>query len=165
MYDGTRLLGTVPVNQKQAPNDFSDQGFFWTSLILPTNGGIFQITGTKLVVKLTDKADGTVIADAVRIERVDASVTAPASGLTNALKQSSTVADAPIVMRTDLAWAVFYELESNAWYPESLFSTNATRGSRLYGPWPTDEDDSHAIDTVFASLVCPREIPGESLPQ
>lgn len=64
VLDDTTSLGTVQVNQQRAPADFSDQGAKWADL------GIFTITSSTLVVQLTDEANGYVLADGVRIERV-----------------------------------------------------------------------------------------------
>ena len=60
----TTALGTFQVNQELAPADFSFNGAVWKDL------GAYSITGTTLVVRLTDLADEYVIADAVRIERL-----------------------------------------------------------------------------------------------
>ena len=65
ILDGTTTLGTVRMNQEQAPNDFSDRGVAWEDL-----GGPYQVAGNSLVVQLSDAANEYVIADAVRIERV-----------------------------------------------------------------------------------------------
>jgi hypothetical protein len=65
ILDGSNVLGTVRINQKLTPNDFSDGGTSWEDL-----GGPRDITGNTLVVQLSDAANGYVIADAVRIERV-----------------------------------------------------------------------------------------------
>jgi uncharacterized protein (DUF1800 family) len=62
---GTVPLGSVSVNQRAAPADFTDAGTAWQNL-----GGSYRITGDTLVVQLSDRADGYVVADAVRIERV-----------------------------------------------------------------------------------------------
>jgi hypothetical protein len=62
--DGVATLSTVDVNQELAPDDFSDAGSVWEDL------GIFTITGTELIVELSDDADQYVIADGVRIERL-----------------------------------------------------------------------------------------------
>ena len=64
VLDGSTPLGTVDVNQKLVPDDFTDQGVGWEIL------GTFDITGTTLVVELSDDANAFVIADGVRIERV-----------------------------------------------------------------------------------------------
>ncbi|MBI3461499.1 MAG: choice-of-anchor D domain-containing protein, partial [Planctomycetes bacterium] len=58
--------GTALVNQKVFPNDFSDAGSDWEDL------GVFDITGSSLVVQLTSTTDNAtyVVADAIRIERV-----------------------------------------------------------------------------------------------
>ncbi len=65
ILDGSNVLGTVRVNQKQAANDVSHAGTNWEDL-----GGPYDITGNTLVVALSDAANGYVIADAVRIEPV-----------------------------------------------------------------------------------------------
>jgi hypothetical protein len=66
LWDDDRELVTQRVDQRLAPNDFSD----------PVHGGSWEVldtvtvTGSELVVTLTDAADGVVIADAVRVRRV-----------------------------------------------------------------------------------------------
>ncbi|HEX8200561.1 MAG TPA: hypothetical protein VF590_08740, partial [Isosphaeraceae bacterium] len=75
VLDGGTPLGTVRVNQKLTPDDFSDQGLGWEDL-----GGPYSTSGTTLVVRLTDAANAQVIADAVRIERIgDLTSTGPTS--------------------------------------------------------------------------------------
>ncbi|HZL92930.1 MAG TPA: choice-of-anchor D domain-containing protein, partial [Vicinamibacterales bacterium] len=62
---GGPVLAVKEVNQKVAPNDLNDQGSLWEDL------GIVTIHGNTLRVELTSAgADGYVIADAVRIERL-----------------------------------------------------------------------------------------------
>ena len=59
------MLAVKEVNQKVAPNDLNDQGSLWEDL------GTVTIHGNTLRVELTSAgADGYVIADAVRIERI-----------------------------------------------------------------------------------------------
>ncbi len=65
LLDGTAQLATVAVNQGLAPDGFGDAGSQWQDL-----GGPYRITSGSLVVSLSNRADGTVIADAVRIERL-----------------------------------------------------------------------------------------------
>ena len=67
ILDGTggAELAAVRINQELAPNDFFDAGSNWEQLAHVT------ITGTELVVELTDDANQYVIADAIRIERTD----------------------------------------------------------------------------------------------
>ena len=57
---------TVDLNQREAPNDFTDQGAAFEDI------GTFTLApaGTTLTVTLSDDANGNVIADAIRIERV-----------------------------------------------------------------------------------------------
>jgi hypothetical protein len=64
VLDGTTPLGTVDMNQRLAPNDFSDAGSSWEDL------GVYTVSGASLVVRLSNAANGVVAADAVRIERV-----------------------------------------------------------------------------------------------
>ncbi|MDA0281813.1 MAG: choice-of-anchor D domain-containing protein [Planctomycetota bacterium] len=61
---GAGGMVTVDVNQRVAPNDRVDQGTSFEDL------GVFTLTGTTLTVSLSDDADGNVIADAIRIERI-----------------------------------------------------------------------------------------------
>ncbi|MHC4404509.1 MAG: golvesin C-terminal-like domain-containing protein, partial [Planctomycetota bacterium] len=63
VYDGTTAEGTIVVNQQLAPSSIYDS-WPWEDL------GIFNVDGTTLRVQLTDDANGFVMADGVRIERV-----------------------------------------------------------------------------------------------
>lgn len=65
VYDGTKPFETILVNQKLTPNDLLEAEVAWKDI-----GGLYAVTGTSLVVTLTDAADNYVIADAVRIERI-----------------------------------------------------------------------------------------------
>jgi hypothetical protein len=65
VFDGTSLIATVPVNQQIAPNDFVFNSVWWENL------GIFNVNSI-LRVEISDNANGLVVADAMRIERVDA---------------------------------------------------------------------------------------------
>jgi probable HAF family extracellular repeat protein len=64
VFDGATPLGTVAVNQRLAPGDFADQDVTWANL------GDFTVVGGSLGVRLTNLADGWIIADSVRIELV-----------------------------------------------------------------------------------------------
>jgi hypothetical protein len=64
VFDGTTSLGTVQVNQQVVPSGLSDQGVNWTDL------GTFNVNSTQLVVQLSANANGYVIADGVRIQKV-----------------------------------------------------------------------------------------------
>ncbi len=63
VLDGATPLGTVRVNQQLPPTGDHDNGISWQSL------GMYEITSGTLSVRLTDDANGYVIADAVRIVR------------------------------------------------------------------------------------------------
>jgi hypothetical protein len=82
VFDGSNLLKTVAVNQSKLKGDAKRDQFHWREL------GAFTIEGGTLVVQLTNRANGKVAADAVKIERV----TTPTS-LGN--PQSSTSTPAP----------------------------------------------------------------------
>ena len=69
--DGAAFLTTVPVNQQQAANSLVDDGIPFQDL------GEFNIVSGTLTVELSDNADGLVIADAVRIERLGDVVPGP----------------------------------------------------------------------------------------
>ena len=64
IWDDTTLRGVARVNQQLAADDFSEQDANWENL-----GELFAISSGKLIVTLSDNADGRVNADAVRIER------------------------------------------------------------------------------------------------
>ncbi len=61
--DGT-LLASVAINQKLTPDDLSENGAHWEDL------ATVQIVNGSLIVRLTNAANGYVIADAVRIEKI-----------------------------------------------------------------------------------------------
>lgn len=63
---GSKLLTTVKVNQQRAASTFTDGGAGWQNL------GTVTITGSTITVKLSSSVSGRVIADAIRLERVDA---------------------------------------------------------------------------------------------
>jgi hypothetical protein len=79
--DGTTPLANVNIDQTltpagSAPGGVTDAGFTWQFL-----GGIYNIVGNTLVVRLTDMANGYVIADAMRVERLGDLPPAPAESL------------------------------------------------------------------------------------
>src|SRR4029077_15741312 len=65
VLDGNLELATVRVNQQLAPAGFAEAGAAWQDL-----GGPYDLQGNTLVVRLSDDADGYLIADGVRIERI-----------------------------------------------------------------------------------------------
>jgi uncharacterized protein (DUF1800 family) len=62
--DGSNAVATIPVDQTQDSAGFADAASNWQDL------GTFTITSGTLKVQVTDSASGTVLADAVRMERV-----------------------------------------------------------------------------------------------
>lgn len=69
LFDGNRALATVSVNQQLAPASFSDAGATWEDL--GGLGNLYTLTDTTLFVNLANAANGQVVADAVRLERVN----------------------------------------------------------------------------------------------
>lgn len=59
VFDGASSLATIRVNQRAAPSGLSLHGTDWTEL------GTFTVTGTQLVVQLSNDANGQVVADAL----------------------------------------------------------------------------------------------------
>lgn len=72
ILDGSSLLNTVRVNQRLAPSGFSADGVNWQLL-----GGSHALTGSTLVVRMTNDADGRLNADGIRIQRVGDLISAP----------------------------------------------------------------------------------------
>lgn len=66
LFDGAFPVATVAVDQRLPANDFSDRQQNWESL------GIFEIRHDTLTIQLSDRADGYVKADAVRLEAISA---------------------------------------------------------------------------------------------
>jgi murein DD-endopeptidase MepM/ murein hydrolase activator NlpD len=85
VYDGTRSLGTVLRSQAIAPNDFSGDGVNWERL------GDFTTNSDTLQVRLTDKANGIVTADAIYLERIT-----PALGVSVEPMESGSVVYEPV---------------------------------------------------------------------
>src|SRR5262249_39570834 len=77
VLDGTTALGTARLNQRVQPRDFADGGARWAD-VGPV-GQVYTTTGTNpLVVRLDAGAAGTngvVVADAIRVERVNVPIT------------------------------------------------------------------------------------------
>jgi uncharacterized protein (DUF1800 family) len=67
VQDGGTVVGTVQLNQQVAPAGLNDAVTTWQDL-----GSIgYAISSGTLTVTLSDNADGTVVADAIRIERMN----------------------------------------------------------------------------------------------
>jgi hypothetical protein len=84
VLDGNTVLGSAAVNQQIGPSSFSDASAAWQDL------GTFEVTSGGLVVQLSDNANGTVIADAVRIQWV---APIPQGASPQVLDGTTTVAD------------------------------------------------------------------------
>ncbi|HHM12371.1 MAG TPA: hypothetical protein ENJ16_02380, partial [Planctomycetaceae bacterium] len=64
LLEGGRVVAVIRVNQREQPNDFSDDGNAWESL------GIFRVATDRLEVRLGSSPTGAVVADAIRIQEV-----------------------------------------------------------------------------------------------
>lgn len=64
IYDGNRLIALVRVSQRGAAAGFNDGGSAWVNL------GTYNFTSNQIRVVLVNSANGRVVADAARIERV-----------------------------------------------------------------------------------------------
>jgi len=67
VYDNATLKTTIAINQVNAPNDLTANNGTWETL----SASVAILSGT-LKVTLTDNANGFVLADAIRIENLDA---------------------------------------------------------------------------------------------
>jgi uncharacterized protein (DUF2141 family) len=84
IIDTGTTLGTVLVNQQNAPSGFTDAGGTWQDL------GNFQIGGNNLVVQLADAGNGNVEADAIRLQWVSP---LPQGPIIRVLSSNTVVAD------------------------------------------------------------------------
>ncbi len=66
IYDDDVKLDTQLVDQRNKPGDFFDMGVYWHNL-----GQLYPVDSNRLIIELTDDADSFVIADGIRIERVE----------------------------------------------------------------------------------------------
>ncbi|MFN0133285.1 MAG: S8 family serine peptidase [Phycisphaerales bacterium] len=82
--DGLSQLDAVTLSQRIAPNDLTASGANWEYL------GVYDVSTSRIVVRVANTMSGTVVADAVRIERLDNLFGGPeisvraAAGLVNA---------------------------------------------------------------------------------
>lgn len=65
LWDGDAAIATVEVNQQANPSDYRAGTVAWHEL------GLVTLTSDTLVVELSNDADGYVIADAIRVVRLD----------------------------------------------------------------------------------------------
>ena len=72
VFDDTTALATVRLNQQSTPTDTTIDGQAWQNM------GVYQASSGKLVIQLSDDANGNVVADAVRLVEVIPPVSPPA---------------------------------------------------------------------------------------
>jgi hypothetical protein len=104
LYDGAQLMSTVRKSQRQTPAT-SDGTTLWESL------GTITVTGGRLVVKLTNSANGPVVADAIRIQRVVPSGAAAANTTPQPAADPSATSTSSALLSSlgssDLAWSSY----------------------------------------------------------
>lgn len=110
LFDGATPIRTEIVNQRIAPSDFADAGVNWDDLGAPV-----EITGTTLVVQLSDNANGRLNADAIRVERQGGDTPAPEISVT---ATSGEIAD-------DVGQVDFGETAVGTPVPQTFTVTNA----------------------------------------
>ncbi|MCI0463286.1 MAG: DUF1800 family protein, partial [Gemmataceae bacterium] len=97
ILDGYRTLATVVVNQQLAPSHFSNAGVAWDDL--GGQGSLYTITGYTLTVTLSNAANGVVVADAVRVERVNTPVVESVADTVRFLQQATFGPNKVLVQR------------------------------------------------------------------
>jgi len=93
VFDGNAPMQTVAVNQRVSAASFSIADRGWAGL------GTFQITSGTLKVQLSNLANGTVVADAVRVFKVGA---APQIGTFTASATQVTAGDSVTLVASDI---------------------------------------------------------------
>jgi len=137
IYAGSQLVGRVKVNQERAASTFTASSTQWQNL------GTFTITGNSLTVRVTSDAEGRVIADAVRLERVYASiggtlVNRGALPATEAFGLDATEAVVPGERRAEIDDVVFTPSDDQKWLAAAqqhldFMRFQATRSQALLG--------------------------------
>jgi uncharacterized protein (DUF1800 family) len=125
VYDGDTLRTANPVrlNQTVLPNDLQDAGVGWKDI------GFYNVTSGNLYVQLSNDANGWVIADAVRVERIDAATTPSTADTVRFLQQASWGATPSLVTQVQGmgldAWLTQQFTAAETSYPTlPLFKTN-----------------------------------------
>ena len=150
IIDGTTPLGTVDVNQEQAPSEFNDAGTWWNSL------GTFSVSGDTLVVQLADNANEYVIADGIRIERMGGitglGITNPAesTGAIDEVLSAGVVLDFQSTVTSRLAAESTLGTAGQVDTAQLSLANHETIGSSAAQPSPvelaTHQSESAAID-------------------
>jgi len=95
--DDGDIVARIDVDQRTGANDFQYQGISWEDL------GVFDVQSHTLQVVLRDLADGIVIADAVRIERVNLTGEGAGSLLSASTGGELTVLDGNTLILDDVS--------------------------------------------------------------
>jgi autotransporter-associated beta strand protein len=136
ILDGATALGTVQVNQQNAPSGATTpDGQQWTSL------GTYTIASGTLTVQLADNADGDVIANAVRIVELPAIESLTAS-------PSSVVAGQPFTLTANVQ-------DSQSAIQSVAFYCQSADGTRQLLPGTVSQDGSDWSVTVDTTGMAP----------
>jgi HYDIN/CFA65/VesB-like, Ig-like domain len=126
LYNGSQAVGTAKVNQQLTPSGLWDGTTHWQNL------GTVAVSGGQLMVKLTNAANGTVVADAIRIERIFTSSAALPDGVTSTYSvQPASDQNADAWLSTALASAGQNVPDSPALAPATSTSSAANSSPAL----------------------------------
>ena len=150
--DGSTALETVKVNQRTSPSGLSDDGSKWTEL------GEFTIQGNRLIVKLTNKANARVIADAIRIERIPSPAAVLAADFSEPESQLTVDSTSNDLHSHDHGQRHAMPLPSHVWRPDLVLSdpidllpfrnARSSPDAPASAPWSLD-----SIDAFFARFA------------
>jgi hypothetical protein len=142
-----QMLTSFRVNQRVAPSGPSANGVRWKLL------GTLNLAGSQLTIKLTNAANGIVVADAIRLERIPDNIDGtplPESNATIWLPTTSASSLAPAQTRSQLltdsgsSWLDHDELD----LLESITSLLALARQRT-----ARGDDADLLDSALSSLL------------
>lgn len=167
VYNGSQPLGVSRVSQKVASSGFSAGGSQWKDL------GNFTITGSTLVVKLTNAANGWVVADGIRIEKLNGAGSAStfsrgldASGaIWQSLLVNSSLAGGNVRESQSAVDSVFSDLGNSSWQPLASASRSLIHHGRHDASSPEAdvapelaalEDATNLLNDLAEHLAQPR---------
>ncbi|MHC4401656.1 MAG: golvesin C-terminal-like domain-containing protein, partial [Planctomycetota bacterium] len=147
VYDGTTAEGTILVNQQLAPSTTYDS-WPWEDL------GIFNVDGTTLRVQLTDAADGYVMADGVRIERVGDLVDALAVAIAPAvISEDGGTATGTVTRSGDTSGALTVSLSSSDVTAGTVPLEVTIPAGQVSATFAIDAVDDSAVDGTQTTTI------------
>jgi hypothetical protein len=161
VLEGATVVGSRSLNQSVAPNDFTVDTSAWEGL------GIYTLSGSTLSVKLNNQANGTVVADAVRIFKVLPSY-APPAPLFAANTNPQGIADPPVVGAPFDATTSEPSPRLAGQWVDAVLATGPGRSRPVQVEWavvsqderPAENDDAQAADLAIKSLLDDEELLG-----